>query len=62
MKQLAVHKPEEQTSPAAQVVPLGAVGLEHAPVAGLQIPALWQASEGLQITGLEPWQEPAWQV
>ena len=28
-------------SPSSQVVPFGFVGLEHTPVAGLQVPASW---------------------
>src|SRR5439155_319182 len=41
-----------QASPSLQLVPLGAVGLEHCPVDGSQVPA----------TGLEPAHVPLWQV
>jgi hypothetical protein len=46
--------------PSLQAVPSGAVGLEHVPVEGLQVPGSWHASVGKQVTGLEPWQDPAW--
>ena len=32
------------------VVPFGAVGFEHAPVAGLHVPATWQASLAVHVT------------
>jgi hypothetical protein len=41
---------------------LGAAGLVQAPVAGLQTPATWQASEAAQLTGEAPVHTPAWQV
>jgi hypothetical protein len=62
--------PAVQTSPSVhrllslQVVPFGAlVWAEHAPVAGTQVPATWQASVATgQVTGLPPTHAPAWQV
>jgi len=42
-----------------QEVPLGAFGLEQTPVAWLQVPTEWQASEAVQTTGLAPTQWPA---
>jgi hypothetical protein len=35
---------------------------EQVPFVGSQVPALWQASTGVQITGLLPVQTPAWHV
>ena len=43
-------------------VPLLAFGLEHWPVAVLQVPATWHWSSALQTTGFEPVQVPFWQV
>jgi hypothetical protein len=43
-------------------VPLGATGLEQTPVAGLQVPAVWQALGTGQTTGSAPVQRPDWQV
>jgi len=40
------------------VVPSGAFGLEQAPVAGLQLPAVWQAFEAVQVTGVPGMQVP----
>src|SRR5439155_19132999 len=51
-----------QALPSLQAVPLLASGLEHWPVAGLQVPATWHWSEAVQTTGLEPVQVPLWQV
>jgi hypothetical protein len=39
-----------QASPSSQDVPSAASGFEHAPVAGSQVPATWQASLALQTT------------
>jgi len=39
-----------QALPSLHGVPFGAAGFEHAPVAGLQVPAVWQASAGAQVT------------
>jgi hypothetical protein len=36
--------------------------LVQTPVAGLQLPAWWHWSSGVQTTGLAPVQEPDWQV
>jgi hypothetical protein len=47
----AVHtSPTVQRSPSSQVAPFGFAGFEHAPVAGSQLPAAWQASSGAQAT------------
>src|SRR5688572_30723013 len=43
-------------------MPSGAAGFEHAPVAGLQVPAMWHWSSAVQITGIAPTHTPAWQV
>src|SRR2546428_9657760 len=51
-----------QASPSLHAVPLLAFGLEHWPVAVLQVPATWHWSEAVQTTGLEPVQVPLWQV
>ena len=51
-----------QASPSEQLVPLGAFGLLHVPVAGLQVPATWHGSDGVHVTGLAPVQVPDWQV
>src|SRR3989441_7020734 len=45
-----------------QLVPSGAFGFEHVPVAVLQVPATWHWSSAVQTTGLEPAQVPFWQV
>lgn len=44
-----------------QASPSGAVGVEQTPVSGLQTPRTWQASRGVQTTGLRPTQRPSWQ-
>jgi hypothetical protein len=44
--------------PSLQVVPFGAVGLLHAPVAGSQVPATWQASCAVHTTGTPEVQVP----
>jgi hypothetical protein len=36
--------------------------LEHVPVDGLQVPATWQASLAVQVTGLAPLHTALWQV
>ena len=41
------------------VVPSGAFGFEQTPVAGLQVPATWQASLAVHTTGLPARQTPA---
>lgn len=45
-----------QALPSLQEVPLGALGLLQVPVAVLQVPTEWQASEAVQTTGLAPTQ------
>src|SRR2546428_548263 len=37
-------------------------GLLHAPVVGLQVPAVWHWSEAVHTTGSVPTHAPAWQV
>jgi hypothetical protein len=39
--------------------PFAAVGFEQTPVLGLQVPAMWQESDALHVTGLEPVHAPA---
>src|SRR5436190_10389132 len=51
-----------QALPSLQAVPLLAFGLEHWPVAVLQVPAVWHWSSAVQTTGLAPVQVPLWQV
>jgi hypothetical protein len=46
--------------PSLHVVPLPAVGFEHAPVVGLHVPAAWHWSLAVQVTGLEPAHTPDW--
>jgi hypothetical protein len=52
----ALHTPVLQVSlwvhafPSEHDVPSGATGFVHAPVAGLHVPAVWQASLGVQVT------------
>src|SRR5438093_588847 len=45
-----------------QLVPLGLAGLLQAPVAGLQVPAVWHWSAAVHTTGFGPTQGTAWQV
>src|SRR5881628_639179 len=40
-----------QMLPSSQAVPLLFAGFEHMPVLVLQVPAVWQASEAVQVTG-----------
>src|SRR6058998_324237 len=51
-----------QALPSSHAVPSGLAGLEHAPVAGLQVPASWHWSSAVQATGFAPVHAPAWQV
>src|SRR5437870_3845067 len=51
-----------QALPSLHAVPLLSCGLEHSPVAGLQVPAMWHWSDAVQTTGLLPVQTPLWQV
>ena len=48
--------------PSLHAVPLAALGLVHAPVATLHVPALWHWSLAVQVTGLAPVHVPAWQT
>jgi hypothetical protein len=49
--------------PSSQVVPsVTFEGAEHAPVALLQVPAVWQEFGAVQTTGFEPTQVPDMQV
>jgi hypothetical protein len=48
--------------PSLQAVPLGATGLEHAPVAGSHVPAVWHSSEAVHVTGFDPAHVPFWQL
>jgi hypothetical protein len=48
--------------PSLQAVPSGAAGFEQAPVEGLHVPATWQASLAVHVTGFEPAHTPAWHV
>jgi hypothetical protein len=48
--------------PSLHAVPFAAAGLEHAPVDGLHVPAVWHESLAAQVTGFEPVQTPAWHV
>src|SRR5438132_2818840 len=65
---LPVHTPLWQVSvcvqalPSLQDVALVFTGLEHVPVAGSQVPAVWHWSEAVQATGLLPVQTPLPQV
>src|SRR5437773_11111554 len=51
-----------QALPSLHAVPSVLAGSEHAPVAGLQVPAVWHWSEAVQTTGLLPVQSPLSQV
>ena len=51
-----------QASPSLQAVPFDAGGLEHTPVAVLQVPAVWHWSDAAQVTGLIPMHTPPTQV
>src|SRR5205814_2290622 len=66
----ALHTPAEQASldvqslsspQAVQPGPSLAAGLEHWPVAGLQVPGMWHWSDAVQTTGVPGAQVPAWQ-
>jgi len=65
---LPTHEPAMQLStmvhalPSLQAVPSGLPGLEHMPVAALQVPTSWHASSAVHVMGLLPWQLPAWHV
>ena len=52
-----------QALPSVQATPSALSGaLPHTPVAGLQVPALWQESGATHTTGEPPRQPPFWQV
>ena len=51
-----------QPLPSLQDVPSAAFGLEHVPVAGLQVPATWHWSLAEHTTGFDPVQVPDSQV
>jgi hypothetical protein len=51
-----------QALPSLQDVPSPLAGLEHVPVLGLHVPAVWHWSEAVQTTGVPPVQTPAVQV
>ena len=51
-----------QEFPSLHRVPSAFAGLEHVPVAGLHVPAEWQASCAVQLSGLVPRQTPVWHV
>lgn len=40
--------------PSLQVVPFAAVGFEHVPLLGLQVPATWHWSSAVHAMGFEP--------
>src|SRR5207245_2404935 len=48
-----------QGLPSLQDAPSGVAGLLHAPVAGLQVPAVWHWSEAVHTTGSVPTRRPA---
>jgi hypothetical protein len=47
-----VEKPVQ--SPPPQIVPLAAGGLEQRPVDWSHVPAVWQASDAVHVTGAPP--------
>jgi hypothetical protein len=65
---LPVHTPTwhvsvcEHALPSLQLVPSDFAGLEHTPVALLQVPAVWHWSGAAQVIGLAPVHVPAWHV
>ena len=50
--------PEWQAFPSLHVVPSVTVGFEHCPLAGSQVPGVWQVSEAAQATGFDPTHAP----
>ena len=48
-----------QAFPSLQVVPFGAFGFEHVPLAGSQTPATWHWSDAVQTFAVPPVQAPA---
>jgi hypothetical protein len=61
------HWPLEQMSPVEHALlsshaePFALLGFEHAPLAGLHVPAVWHWSDAVQTFGLLPTHTPAWQ-
>jgi hypothetical protein len=51
-----------QALPSSHAEPFAFNGFEHAPVDGLQTPAVWHWPRAAQTTGFMPVQTPAWQV
>jgi len=51
-----------QALPSLQSAPLALAGLLHAPVVGLQVPAVWHWSEAVHTTGSVPTHAPATQL
>ena len=49
-------------SASLQLAPSGFGGLEHAPVAGLQVPAVWHWSCAAQVRGAPLLHVPVWQL
>jgi len=47
--------------PSLQLVPFGAVGVEHVPVTGLHVPATWHVSAATHTTDDEGVHAPPWQ-
>ena len=60
----AVHMPDRHVSVSVQAfasshsVPSGFVGKVHAPLAGSQLPSLWQGSGAVHATGVVPAHAP----
>jgi hypothetical protein len=48
--------------PSLHDAPSALAGLEHSPVAALQMPASWHWSAAAHVTGLAPVHTPPWQV
>jgi hypothetical protein len=49
-----------QRLPSLHIVPSGALGLLHIPVAASQVPATWHWSDGMHVVLLPPTQAPFW--
>jgi hypothetical protein len=48
--------------PSSHALPSGFAGFEHAPVAGLHVPATWHWSSAVHVTGFPPVHVPDWHV
>ena len=63
-----MHVPAWQASdcvhalPSLHALPFAFAGFEQAPLAGLQVPAVWHWSSAVHVTGLAPVQFPPWHV